>query len=129
MSKKKAFVRYANNKLVPASVFIGAKAPAVGVWKEIPYDLCCDGGGGGNCLIEAELYYADNGNQLCTGTGLGPQTYFISYNNNSFFPSIYLDANGTTLAPAGFYSYTNGGPSPTILFVDPGVDAFLTGCA
>jgi len=42
MSKKKAFVRYANNKLVPASVFIGAKAPAVGVWKEIPYDLCCD---------------------------------------------------------------------------------------
>ena len=42
MSKKKAFARYANNKIVPASVFIGAKAPAVGVWKEIPYDLCCD---------------------------------------------------------------------------------------
>lgn len=42
MAKKKAFVRYANNKLVPGSVFIGTKAPSVGVWKEIPYDLCCE---------------------------------------------------------------------------------------
>jgi hypothetical protein len=42
MAKNKAFVRYANNKAVPGSLIVRKKAPAVGVWKEIPYDLCCD---------------------------------------------------------------------------------------
>jgi hypothetical protein len=42
MAQNKAFVRYANNKAVPGSLIVRKKAPAVGVWKEIPYDLCCD---------------------------------------------------------------------------------------
>lgn len=42
MSQKKAFVRYAQNKAVAGSLIIKETAPKVGVWKEIPYDLCCD---------------------------------------------------------------------------------------
>ncbi len=42
MANKKGFVRYANNKLVAGSLILADKAPKVGVWKEIAYDLCCD---------------------------------------------------------------------------------------
>ena len=47
MAQKKAFVRYANNKAVPGSLIVRTKAPKVGTWKEVPYDVCC--GSGGNC--------------------------------------------------------------------------------
>jgi hypothetical protein len=49
MAQKKAFVRYAQNKAVPGSLIVRTKAPKVGTWKEVPYDLCC--GGGENCTI------------------------------------------------------------------------------
>jgi uncharacterized protein (TIGR02145 family) len=42
MANNKAFVRYANNKAVPGSLIVRKKAPSVGVWKEVNYDLCCD---------------------------------------------------------------------------------------
>lgn len=41
MARKKAFVRYANNKAVAGSLIIREAAPKVGVWREIPYNLCC----------------------------------------------------------------------------------------
>jgi hypothetical protein len=41
MANKKAFVRYADNKAVPGSLIVRTKAPSVGVWKEVTYDLCC----------------------------------------------------------------------------------------
>lgn len=41
---KKAFVRYdGGNKAVSGSLIIRDKAPKVGTWKEVPYDLCCNG--------------------------------------------------------------------------------------
>jgi hypothetical protein len=43
----RAYVRYANNKAVPGSLIVRNKAPKVGTWKEVDYDLCC--GGSGNC--------------------------------------------------------------------------------
>ena len=46
MSQKKAFVRYAQNKAVPGSLIVRTKAPKVGTWKEVPYDVCCGGSGG-----------------------------------------------------------------------------------
>jgi hypothetical protein len=46
MAQKKAFVRYAQNKAVPGSLIVRTKAPSVGTWKEVSYDLCC---GGGSC--------------------------------------------------------------------------------
>ena len=49
MAKNKAFVRYANNKAVPGSLIVRKKAPSVGVWKEIPYDLCCDNNNACEC--------------------------------------------------------------------------------
>lgn len=39
---KKAFIRYANNKAVPGSLIVRTKAPKVGTWREVPYDLCCN---------------------------------------------------------------------------------------
>lgn len=42
MANKKAFVRYADNKAVPGSLIVRTKAPSVGVWKEVTYDLCCE---------------------------------------------------------------------------------------
>jgi len=45
MAQKKAFVRYAQNKAVPGSLIVRTKAPKVGTWKEVPYDICCGGGG------------------------------------------------------------------------------------
>jgi hypothetical protein len=44
MAQKKAFVRYAQNKAVPGSLIVRTKAPKVGTWKEVPYDICCGGG-------------------------------------------------------------------------------------
>lgn len=41
MSNKKAFVRYADNKAVAGSLVVRTEAPSVGVWKEVPFDLCC----------------------------------------------------------------------------------------
>jgi len=45
MAQKKAFVRYAQNKAVPGSLIVRTKAPKVGTWKEVPYDICCGGDG------------------------------------------------------------------------------------
>ena len=42
MANNKAFIRYANNKAVPGSLIVRKKAPSVGTWKEVNYDLCCD---------------------------------------------------------------------------------------
>lgn len=49
MAQKKAFVRYAGNKAVPGSLIVRTKAPKVGTWKEVPYDVCC-GGNSGECV-------------------------------------------------------------------------------
>jgi hypothetical protein len=55
MVNKKAFVRYANNKAVPGSLIVRTKAPKVGTWKEVPYDLCCGGGGGTVQLVVGDI--------------------------------------------------------------------------
>ena len=57
MSQKKAFVRYAANKAVPGSLIVRAKAPKVGTWKEIPYDVCCGGGGNTVCFTSSLAAY------------------------------------------------------------------------
>jgi hypothetical protein len=68
MAQKKAFVRYAQNKAVPGSLIVRTKAPKVGTWKEVPYDICC--GGGGNCwngsLIAIPTFFTEEG--ICVGS-------------------------------------------------------------
>lgn len=53
MASKKAFVRYANNKIVAGSLILADRAPKVGVWKEVQADLCCNNTqpGGYTCCI------------------------------------------------------------------------------
>jgi hypothetical protein len=48
MAKKRAFVRYSKNgKLVPGSLIVtqGTHPDKPSTWKEVPYDICCGGGG------------------------------------------------------------------------------------
>ena len=89
MSQKKAFVRYAQNKAVPGSLIVRTKAPKVGTWKEVPYDLCC---GGSSCTvtrnIEEFIYPVTTGISFqltggeCDG-GIGEFNYL-----NLFFDSV-----------------------------------------
>ena len=58
MAKNKAFIRYANNKAVPGSLIVRKKAPSVGVWKEVNYDLCCDTQNKEECNEKVNLYLA-----------------------------------------------------------------------
>ena len=73
MSNKKGFVRYANNKLVAGSLILADKAPKVGVWKEVPADLCCDNlcPECPECIpcIEAETNYIITSEDLADATG------------------------------------------------------------
>lgn len=49
MSKKRAFVRYSKQgKIVPGSLILtgGSHPNGPSTWKEVPADLCCDGGVG-----------------------------------------------------------------------------------
>jgi hypothetical protein len=59
MGKTRAFIRYIKGKLVPGSlIFTGGEYPkapfTAGKWQEVPYDICC--GGGGNCCDPSETY-------------------------------------------------------------------------
>jgi hypothetical protein len=55
MAQKKAFVRYAQNKAVPGSLIVRIKAPKVGTWKEVPYDICCGGGSTSPCTVTRNI--------------------------------------------------------------------------
>ena len=113
MANNKAFVRYANNKAVPGSLIVRKKAPSVGTWKEVSYDLCCENIGG-NCLYGASFYE-------CVGTiepvcdVYSTRTYYSNYdmqNNIVCNPesvaslidiSVYEDINGSINMPDGSY--------------------------
>jgi len=73
MANNKAFVRYANNKAVPGSLIVRKKAPSVGVWKEVDYDLCCDSvcPECPECIpcIQAETVYTVTSEDLADATG------------------------------------------------------------
>ena len=85
-NKKKAFVRYANNKAVAGSLILADKAPKVGEWREVPTDLCCDGGGG---TFTTEIVFPTNSefpDQIFIGIGFVVKcngsnviSYFIEY--------------------------------------------------
>lgn len=78
MAKKKAFARYANNKIVPGSLIVREKAPKVGVWKEVIADLCC---GSGTIRI-ASTAFSPSSNSIDIYFSLG--IYTRSYNFRSF---------------------------------------------
>lgn len=104
MAKNKAFVRYANNKAVPGSLIVRKKAPSVGVWKEIDYDLCC--GGGGNCCETTEpiIYILEN-DEPYTG-GISIQMNGSCLGNGIDIPSINFgiskDLNSPITTPPTF---------------------------
>lgn len=59
MAKLKAWVRFDSKKnVVPGSLILRENKPTVGIWKEITYNLCCDGGITPN-IPTAPLYIYD----------------------------------------------------------------------
>jgi hypothetical protein len=103
MAQKKAFVRYAQNKAVPGSLIVRTKAPKVGTWKEVPYDICCGGGG-------------------CTPRVYDPFVTFESQENlfTAEFNSTQFVWNCTDLLPG--FTAANGGLS--ILVQSPSTFTF-----
>lgn len=102
MSKKKAYVRYAKNKIVAGSLILADKAPKVGVWKEITTDLCCPINPPTNTLLEYPSVFFKTG-QACVGKGTG-ETLYISipcYTNLQLGCKLWLDAAGTIPVPDG----------------------------
>jgi len=106
MAQKKAFVRYADNKAVPGSLIVRTKAPKVGTWKEVPYDICCGGGcvglyaialylQPGNPQFETKAYYTDRDLQNIAGQCADPSL--------AVGAKLYLDPQGTTLVIDGLY--------------------------
>lgn len=107
MAQKKAFVRYAANKAVPGSLIVRTKAPKVGTWKEVPYDLCCGGGGcvglyaialylqPGSSSFDTRAYYSDRDLQNISGQCTDPSL--------ALGAKLYLDSQGTTPVVDGIY--------------------------
>lgn len=129
MANKKAFARYANNKIVPGSLILSDKAPKVGVWKEVVYDLCC--GGSQNCTpplyTPIELCY-NSEDSSCNGE-CEVGTYYIFQAIVFGIPIVRLlnSENALDVANAGFYKITSlenqqvivVGPGGQMVFVLP----------
>lgn len=100
MAQKKAFVRYAQNKAVPGSLIIATKAPKVGVWREVLYDICCEPGGSCDASKLNLEQLINNMNQCYEQvTNLFPTiTYFTDFaDNNTYIENgcsdMYDDGN------------------------------------
>jgi hypothetical protein len=88
MSKKKAFVKYAQNKAVAGSLIIRETAPKVGVWKEVLYDLCCQSENQCNPSLYNFTSTLENINDATNNTNISVLVgteYYTSYDNQVYF--------------------------------------------
>jgi hypothetical protein len=119
MAKKRAFVRYGKNgKLVPGSLIVtqGTHPDKPSTWKEVPYDICC--GGGGNCetplsnLILTETTVIPGGNHTGINIILGSEECVLDQILSIPLTSNFLDYAqlinflNTNFSFLGFFSYT-----------------------
>lgn len=116
MANNKAFVRYANNKAVPGSLIVRKKAPSVGVWKEVNYDLCCNNN---NCVTPlSDITVTTNVNIPEEGVQ-GAVSIIISNGTDCFSNAIYspiiinittydqfVNFLNTNFSYIGLFSYT-----------------------
>lgn len=119
MSNKKAFVKYAQNKAVAGSLIIRETAPKVGVWKEVPYDLCCDSFCPPSVCATTnyELIVTEENLDDATGnTGIdvrvGSQNYATT-NNIVYYQIIYCTGRA------------GGGFSTPDFLIECGIEAYL----
>jgi hypothetical protein len=124
MANNKAFVRYANNKAVPGSLIVRKKAPSVGVWKEVNYDLCCDGGNVETCCSNETLVTLSFTPSVTTFNGISLYFYcneeLVSY-GRFFSTTITLD-NLVDVVAALNFTY---GPDPDSPSLSPMIGNFL----
>jgi hypothetical protein len=95
MAQKKAFVRYAQNKAVPGSLIVRTKAPKVGNWKEVPYDICCEPPACSPFILELNLAY---GTEPCSYGE--PEWYQIKACGSQF---VLTKQSDQTPAADGYY--------------------------
>jgi hypothetical protein len=125
-NKKKAFVRYANNKAVAGSLILADKAPKVGEWREVPTDLCCDGAEpSGPTFTPIELCY---GPDPCMGD-CNTEIYYL-YQDVLFGIPIVKILNSEILddfAPAGDYRIESNGKLLSV--ISSGAIEIVSDCA
>jgi hypothetical protein len=141
MAQKKAFVRYAQNKAVPGSLIVRTKAPKVGTWKEVPYDICC--GGSSSCQREfiapffPDLYngtYLNMGSQSdilreqgLFGISLNPEVFnvdgFIQVSNGFYCQDGLVSNESVQYVNLGGYliNYITDIPATSFPITSPGL--------
>jgi len=128
MAQKKAYVRYADNKAVPGSLIVRTKAPSVGTWKEVPYDICCDSGG--DCtpplFTPIEL-------RVGPGNGCGEEyetvNWFIYQTSLFGIPIVKLVTETISLTPADAGGYFVPSIGKVVAIVGEGQIANVSNCA
>jgi hypothetical protein len=90
VAKKRGFVRYSKNgKLVPGSLIVtqGTHPDKPSTWKEVPYDICC---GGGGCDFPPLLFSktVTSGFPVNTADGCFPICIFESTCGNIFVSDV-----------------------------------------
>jgi hypothetical protein len=119
MAQKKAFVRYAQNKAVPGSLIVRTKAPKVGTWKEVPYNLCC---GNTEETVQIEVSLADGFPFVDI---YGAQILLSCAESNPPFNSAYY--YGTSTVATTITNYSDLVNYLNTYFNYPGLTWLLTG--
>lgn len=88
MNKLKGFVRYNNNHLVGGSLILAKHPPKVGIWREVPAEICCSSLALENQYPAPDFPFTNPYVQVaCSPTGGG-------------LNRIFLVANGITITSA-----------------------------
>ena len=116
-NKLKAFVRYANGKVVAGSLVMQAKKPAVGKWEEIPMYKCCATPSG---LFNIETFLSRMNSCYEQVTSLVPNiVYFSDTPDNNEAPFTNIDDGCSDMYDGGNLYNTN----LTQLYVDIAEDS------
>lgn len=126
MAKKRAFVRYSKQgKIVPGSLILtsGSHPSGPSTWREVPADLCCDNGSGGNFPSENSFLpwelvtggVAGDGVVLIDQNEGCPQYTFVGPNDDDGTGWVYLKRRYSTTTCLeinyDWISFDESGPS------------------
>lgn len=99
-NKLKAWVRYANGKVVAGSMVMQAKKPAVGKWEEVPMYKCC------SSSFNLEQFLSRMNSCYTQVTDVIPRIYYFSDSNYEETPS-YIDDGCDDMYDTGNMYNTN----------------------
>ena len=102
-NKLKAFVRYANGKVVAGSMVMQAKKPAVGKWEEVAMYKCCATPSG---PFNLQQFLSRMNSCYSQVTSLVPQIVYFSDNNEGYteYPNYIADGCNDMYDDANMYN-------------------------